>query len=318
MKNIFYVLAVAMFAVAGNAYATEEVAPLQCEAGFHVESVLISEAVPAVEEVSHIVYHEAVTEEVTTCEKAKFGAYKDCQCKQEAPFLFSGQRFDKVTETVVVEEAYEEVVIDVPAQDEVPAVYEDQCVADVPPTDYCPLVDGVQTEEEPCACSDGFHEEEGSCIADEVTPEPTPVKRGGGGKCLNCEKEEVADEEAPVEDEVVDVPDVEDTTVPDEPAPACQKLRTYIKFGEQNDTADVSLLQSFLGLPVTGTYDLPTFMAVHEFQNAQADDVLNPWAEMLGAGYGHSTGWVYRTTQWKINTMLCPNEYIPFPTIAGY
>lgn len=281
MKNIFYVLA--MFAFAGNVYATEDVVKdesLQCEVGFHVESVLVAEAIPAVEEVTETIHHDDVTQEVTemVCTDVGYlsGMYKDSECTKKS-FLGSKYAFQEVTKTVVVEEAYDEVVVVTPAQDEIPAVYEDQCVADA-------VV--------------------------------TPVKRGGGGKCLNCDKKEVEEVDEPEEVEVFE--EVEDTTVPDSSTPACQKLRTYIKYGDMNDVSDVSLLQNFFALPVTGIYDFTTLKAVHEFQNAYASEVLSPWANLLGTGYGHSTGWVYRTTQWKINSMLCPAENIPFPTLVGY
>ena len=89
-------------------------------------------------------------------------------------------------------------------------------------------------------------------------------------------------------------------------ADQCPYLSGYLQKGELNDITQVVFLQAFLSLheelPVTisGTYDEETERAVHAFQNKYADEVLLPWG-----GDVSSTGYVYITTKWKINQIVC-------------
>lgn len=82
-------------------------------------------------------------------------------------------------------------------------------------------------------------------------------------------------------------------------------LRSYIKFGGTNDTAEVLKLQVFLNdfesadLALTGTYDAATHAAVHAFQQKHQSKVLGPW------GVSRSTGYVYYTTRKTINEIYC-------------
>lgn len=83
-------------------------------------------------------------------------------------------------------------------------------------------------------------------------------------------------------------------------------LKSYIKFGEANDPADVLSLQTFLvehegasGISPTGLYDEPTRNALRAFQEKYASDVLTPW------GLSSPSGYVYYTTQHKINELGC-------------
>lgn len=93
----------------------------------------------------------------------------------------------------------------------------------------------------------------------------------------------------------------------EEGAPLCEPyLLTYIRPGAQNDEEDVTLLQEFLvdreaenGVTVNGVYDDATIDAVKRFQIKYADDILQPW------GYNRATGYVYYTTQKKINDIMC-------------
>jgi hypothetical protein len=294
MKNIItasFVMAL-VFGVAHQAQAGMP-GGLVCEEGYYIENVLIVEAVPEVEEVSHIVIHEAVTEEVVTCEKVEGGKYIDGKCKIKALDWFPGQRFDKITSTVVVKEAYEEIIIDVPYSPEIPAVYEDQCVK-------------MEEEEE---------EEE---IVPEVPPTPEPA-RGGGGKCMNCDtstSDTPATTVAPVAP-VTPVAPVK-TAPPVKPmvpaTPACPALiEGFIKIGANNAPRDVIVLQTFLGRPVTGYYSYLDYLAVKDFQNKHASDILSPWHFMI-PGMG-ATGYVYQTTRWKINKILCPEKAGAFPVL---
>ncbi|MCI0566355.1 DUF5011 domain-containing protein [bacterium] len=99
------------------------------------------------------------------------------------------------------------------------------------------------------------------------------------------------------------------------PVLECQKyLNAYIKFGENNDEKEVLLLQKFLKayegfntVPESGIYDTVTYEAVRVFQDRYFDDILKPW------GHDAPTGYVYYTTQKKINEIVCNR---PFPLNA--
>jgi len=86
----------------------------------------------------------------------------------------------------------------------------------------------------------------------------------------------------------------------------CTYLEDYLRLGDDNDPAEVTKLQSFLrdfegftNIELTGIFDQATFDAVSAFQAKYADDVLAPW------GITSPTGFVYLTTQKKINEIHC-------------
>ena len=90
----------------------------------------------------------------------------------------------------------------------------------------------------------------------------------------------------------------------------CTPLLTeYLRLGQDNDPTQVRLLQAFLkgvegyDVDVTGIFDERTDAAVRAFQLKYADDVLAPW------GLEESTGYVYYTTQKKINEIYCGREF---------
>jgi hypothetical protein len=93
-------------------------------------------------------------------------------------------------------------------------------------------------------------------------------------------------------------------------------LTTYMKRGQDNDLFEVMKLQAFLNtfegenLVVSGTFDLATERAVNRFQMKYAAEVLNPW----GYADNQPTGYVYITTQTKINEIYCHRE-IPFTSL---
>lgn len=82
-------------------------------------------------------------------------------------------------------------------------------------------------------------------------------------------------------------------------------LTTYLRRGSANSTSDVSRLQTFLNselittLTVNGLFDEATEAAVRSFQSRYASDILTPW------GLSEPTGYVYYTTQRKINERYC-------------
>lgn len=84
----------------------------------------------------------------------------------------------------------------------------------------------------------------------------------------------------------------------------------YLGYGLDNDPTQVKFLQAFLkgieghNLEVTGVFDNDTYNAVHSFQRKYASEILSPW----GLGVEGSTGYVYFTTQNKINEIYCGRE----------
>lgn len=88
----------------------------------------------------------------------------------------------------------------------------------------------------------------------------------------------------------------------------CVYVDTPVIAGEVNDTAAVARLQHFLRtyegftIEITGEYDVPTEIAVREFQRRYAADILEPW------GLTESTGDASVTTLHKINEIYCGAE----------
>lgn len=99
----------------------------------------------------------------------------------------------------------------------------------------------------------------------------------------------------------------------------CPFLRDYQHINFQNDPEEVNkakaFFNSYLGktLSLDGIFDQAMFDAVWEFQNMFQADVLNTWAEQYpGVLDGRPTGYLYQTTKWKINSIICPG-YETFP-----
>ncbi len=90
---------------------------------------------------------------------------------------------------------------------------------------------------------------------------------------------------------------------------SCNYISNYLRINDDNNIDDVKKLQTFLrdyegfiNLKITGVFDQATFDAVSSFQLKYADDVLAPW------GIDSPTGYVYYTTQNKINEIYCGNK----------
>lgn len=187
---------------------------------------------------------------------------------------------------------------------------------DEEPTDFCSILPGVQGEDVPCECAEGDEVIDGVCTTPTpVDPEPTPVKRGGGGKCLNCD-----DKKDPVEEEEEEE---EETPAPTTPSvvKACPRMiEGFIKLGAQNDWRDVVVLQNFLnthenaGLKYTGFYGPADFNAVKAFQAKYYASVIAPWHTYLPTM--GTTGYVFETTRHQINKILCPEKAGPFPMLT--
>jgi hypothetical protein len=112
----------------------------------------------------------------------------------------------------------------------------------------------------------------------------------------------------------------ESTTTPMVAGDQCGLYLTdYMRINQVNDLLQVVKLQVFLNqqgfvTPLTGIFDVVTDLSVKSFQDFHKADVLQPWFD-LDPIYGlEPTGWVYKTTKWKINDIKCPN-IAPFPIL---
>lgn len=82
-------------------------------------------------------------------------------------------------------------------------------------------------------------------------------------------------------------------------------LNDYLKFGGNNNKAEVNKLQTYLkyaeklDVDVNGIFDQKTVDAVKTFQKKYVVDVMGPW------GGNIPTGQVYFTTKKKINEIYC-------------
>ncbi|MDO8430512.1 MAG: peptidoglycan-binding domain-containing protein [Candidatus Taylorbacteria bacterium] len=89
----------------------------------------------------------------------------------------------------------------------------------------------------------------------------------------------------------------------------CLYLNSYLKIGRQNDSAEVTKLQTFLknteklDVDINGIFDLKTFNAVKAFQAKYVDDVMAPW------GVRTPTGQVFYTTKNKVNEIVCKANF---------
>ncbi len=98
-------------------------------------------------------------------------------------------------------------------------------------------------------------------------------------------------------------------------------LRDYIKLGANNDPSEVKKLQEFLNqnlginLPVTGYYGSLTYNAVIQFQLKYNIKVLEPWVPHGLKSNTIATGYVYKTTRWWINMLMCPSLNLQIPQL---
>lgn len=230
---------------------------------------------------------------------------------------------------------------------QVPNEAGDACVPkEVPPTDVCPLQDGDQAtgpceviaclapqvltslvvdgDAPSCECPVDYEPSDDgeTCVLIPEEPPVTPEQpRGGGGACMNCGDDDDDDDSDPVDEPSLGGEEEEEEEEPTFPwAPSCPALiKSYIKLGASNNFADVVILQNFLNnhmgkkLPLTGFYDVATYNAVKEFQAKYYASVIAPWHTYLpGMGV---TGYVYQTTRFAVNKILCAPEAGSFPTL---
>ena len=94
-------------------------------------------------------------------------------------------------------------------------------------------------------------------------------------------------------------------------------LFDYLRINLDNDPFEVMKLQAFLTgqgffTPLTSIFDATTDSNVRLFQAAHKADVLTPWLQSGIVPHDDPTGYVYQTTRWKINNIVCPDSE-PFP-----
>ncbi len=88
-------------------------------------------------------------------------------------------------------------------------------------------------------------------------------------------------------------------------------LFDYLRLGDENRVFEVQKLQAFLigqgyDVAITSVFDEKTDRAVRAFQLAHSQEVLMPWVEAGFMASPYATGYVYKTTRWMINEIVCP------------
>jgi len=191
---------------------------------------------------------------------------------------------------------------------------EGQCIIVVPPPiDVCPNIDGVQTE-----IPAGMEkDEEGQCVQTPTDSEPepeTPVvieERSRNSSSGGRRKVKPAPQVLGVA-----------TTAPT----FCPLIIDHMQMGWDNSPLEVMKLQLFLNMfrntfggtenPVTGFFGPTTDANVKAFQEHYRSETLDPWFNQGIVPHNRATGFVYKTTKWKINEIVCPG-YESVPSFAG-
>lgn len=102
----------------------------------------------------------------------------------------------------------------------------------------------------------------------------------------------------------------------------CPFLKDYMQMEIKNDSWEVTKLQMFLSIvmglptPVTGIFDATTDANVKLFQERYRSEILDPWFKRGIVPHDRPTGFVYKTTRWKINDIICPG-YESYPSFDG-
>lgn len=102
----------------------------------------------------------------------------------------------------------------------------------------------------------------------------------------------------------------------------CPFLKDYMQRETKNDSFEVTKLQMFLSIvmglptPVTGIFDTTTEANVKLFQEKYRSEILDPWFKRGIVPHDRPTGFVYKTTRWKINDIICPGFEV-YPSFDG-
>jgi hypothetical protein len=100
----------------------------------------------------------------------------------------------------------------------------------------------------------------------------------------------------------------------------CPLLFDHMQISQPNDPMEVMKLQLFLDIfkdtfggsenPVTGVFGTVTDENVKAFQAHYSDEILAPWYDRGIVPHMEPTGFVYKTTLWKINSIVCPDNAV--------
>lgn len=101
----------------------------------------------------------------------------------------------------------------------------------------------------------------------------------------------------------------------------CPFITEYMQMGAENNRWEVMKLQLFLNMfvapnPVTGFFGSITDANVKTLQEKYHDEIIAPWFERGIVPHHEPTGFVYKTTLWKINSIICP-DYAVTPNFEG-
>jgi hypothetical protein len=107
---------------------------------------------------------------------------------------------------------------------------------------------------------------------------------------------------------------------------SCPFLVDYLQMGAADDEMEVMKLQLFLNIfkdlfggtanPITGTFGATTDVNVKAFQERYRSEILDPWFNLGIVPHNRATGFVYKTTLWKINDIVCPESAV-LPEFTG-
>jgi len=162
----------------------------------------------------------------------------------------------------------------------------------------------VQSTPESNTCDFGNQQDEA------VDPEPTPTPdTNTGGKTTGTK---VGFRNAPASGLVLGAA-TEEAEDSKEALTCSLFLYDFMKLGSETYAWEVMKLQSFLTAQgweteTTGVFDENTDRNIRLFQDKYSAEVLAPW------GLTAPTGYVYKTTRWKINNIVCPGSQ-EFPTV---
>lgn len=146
----------------------------------------------------------------------------------------------------------------------------------------------------------------------------------GGGACMNCGSPDASTSTSAsgtVATSTDTAPEEDDTEGEVLGAVCVPLLTSYLREGRANPEDEVRKLQGFLAkhlgitLAMTGVFDHKTTESVDAFQLRYASDVLAPWVSFGLRDERTPTGYVYKTTLWKINEIACPERVAPKPQL---
>jgi len=194
------------------------------------------------------------------------------------------------------------------------------------PTDYCSTVVGVQDEEDPCPSQEELDCTNGGGTWNSETEICTPAGNGGGnegeegngggsdnGGGSTTSGGGLTGGGGGSGGQVLGVSTDDVCSTP--------LITSYLRFGKQNDFAQMVLLQVFLrkelgsSLLINGVFDVDTKAAVDQFQVKYAGEVLLPWVPFGLLSSSTPTSYVYKTTKRMINKIHCASLDIPMPQL---